>query len=160
MTRRPLQSHANTRADWSLMTGVVIPGQPPKKCPQFTHCICASTLASLVLRGHHAAQQTYGRKMRRDETQEQVRTLFTSPFPLRKCSSVSCKSRRAGVKFNHDFSDSSHRRPLACCIRPATEGGRTLNWTDSWDLRHTHSCLAVAVFACTQETLSNLVTLV
>lgn len=60
VTRRPLQSQANTTADWSFSTGVVVPGQ----CSQFAHCIRGSALASLVLRGHRAAQQTYGRNMR------------------------------------------------------------------------------------------------
>lgn len=78
------------------------------------------------------------------------------------------------MKLNHDFSDSSYRRLVACCIRPPTEGGRMgagrvagLRPAQK-DLRHTHSCLAAAVFACqtqrrssrTQETLTNLVTLV
>lgn len=37
------------------------------------------------------------------------------------------------MKLNHDFSDSSYRRLVACCIRPPTEGGRTGSWTVSWN---------------------------
>lgn len=51
---------------------------------------------------------------------------FHVPFLVRKCSSVPSKSRGADVKWNHDFSGSSHRRP------PLGEGGLPGSWIDSW----------------------------
>lgn len=42
------------------------------------------------------------------------------------------------MKLNHDFSDSSYRRLVACCVRPPTEGGRTGSWTGSWNQTSTN----------------------
>lgn len=140
MTRRPRQSHANMRADWSFSTGVVIPGQP-QKCSQAMYPWVRAGITGPV-----GTSRSSTDVWEEDETPEQVRT---SPFLLRKCSSVSCTSRTAGVKLNHDFSDSSYRRLVACCIPPPTEGGRTGSW--SWNqtcVTHIHVCDAAAAGSC------------
>lgn len=171
MARRPLQSHANTRADWFFPTGVGIPGTTPQNVPSSL----TVSVSPRWCRWSCGDIRQLSRRMggRRDERQEQVRALFTSPFPLRKCSSVSCKSRRAGVKSNHDFSDSSYRRLAACRIRPPTEGGRAGSWNQSSTkglashtsmfgcgrFRLSNSKMQQLQEAATQETLANLVTL-
>lgn len=82
-----------------------------------------------------------------NETQEQVQSLSTSPFLVRKCSSVWSKSRGAGVKLNHDFSDSSYRRPPVASFHRLKADFQEAGVTPAQKhLRHTHLHLSLWQF--------------